>query len=413
MPRFLGTITYIGSDGVQHTLDEYNGNVIDAGNGGLAIKEYPDGASNGGSVANNTTMAMSLGEGTYTESDNQFVVGKYNNNDSNNLFEVGNGASNSDRSNAFEVTEDGIARAYSAPSGPNDLVRAQDLNPIVKATVAISSDNLTLTLSAASPLPSSWYKFVDWGDGNFSEFSNEHTYNTQGTYTCVFYGVTTIGTRAFYDCTSLTSVTIPDSVTSIGNSAFAGCTSLTSVAIGSGVTSIGYEAFYGCISLTSITISNSVTSIGTRAFYYCTSLTSVTIPNGVTSIGDQTFYHCTSLTSVAIGSGVTSIGNEAFYYCTNLKSITIPPVSSSPTTTIGTNVFTVPSGSSLRNGQIYYAGSEEIDENSAWNGKLPGDFTINYNCTPIDLSKYTIIKTTDQSVQGSDGVIVLITEASV
>ena len=306
MPRFLGTITYIDSDGAQHTLDTYDG-----------------------------------------------------------------------------------------------------LGFIVRVTVTIPSNNLTLTLSSASSLSSPWYKFVDWGDGNSSKFSNTHTYNTQGTYTCVFYGVTTIGTRAFYHCTSLTSVAIGSGVRSIGSSAFSGCTSLTSVTILDSVTSIGYEAFYGCTSLTSITISNSVTTIGTRAFYYCTSLTNVTIPDGVTSIGDQAFYHCTSLTSVAIGSGVTSIGNEAFYYCTNLKSITIPPVSSSPTTTIGTNVFTVPSGSSLRNGQIYYAGSEEIDENSAWNGKLPGDFTINYNCTPIDLSKYTIIKTTDQSVQGSDGVIVL------
>ena len=99
-------------------------------------------------------------------------------------------------------------------------------------------------------------------------------------------GGTSIGDSAFDDCTSLTSVTIPDSVTSIGSSAFSGCTSLTSVTIGNGVTSIGGSAFQGCTSLTSITIPDSVTSIGIGAFAGCTSLTSVTIGNSVTSIGD-------------------------------------------------------------------------------------------------------------------------------
>jgi hypothetical protein len=73
-------------------------------------------------------------------------------------------------------------------------------------------------------------------------------------------------------CTSLTSVTIPESVTSIGSSAFAACSSLTSITIGNGVTSIGGSAFSGCTSLTSITIGNGVTSIGEWAFRNCNSL---------------------------------------------------------------------------------------------------------------------------------------------
>ena len=110
--------------------------------------------------------------------------------------------------------------------------------------------------------------------------------------------VVSISDSAFYDCTSLTSVTIPDSVTSIGDWAFAYCSSLTSVTIGDSVTSIGDSAFQCCTNLTSITIGDSVTSIGSSAFYYCSSLTSVTIGDSVTSIGDNAFSRCTSLTTI-------------------------------------------------------------------------------------------------------------------
>jgi hypothetical protein len=133
--------------------------------------------------------------------------------------------------------------------------------------------------------------------------------------------VTSIGTQAFYNKTTLTSVTIPNSVTSIGNSAFWGCTGLTSVTIPNSVTSIGNSAFSGCTGLTSVSIPNSVTSIGTYAFYGCTGLASVTIGSGVTSIGTAAFSSCTGLASVTIGSGVTSIGGHAFSSCTSLTSV--------------------------------------------------------------------------------------------
>ena len=101
---------------------------------------------------------------------------------------------------------------------------------------------------------------------------------------------------AFYSCTSLTSITIPDSVTSIGNWAFYSCDSLTSIVIPESVTSIGRYAFSGCDSLTSVVIPDSVTSIGEYAFSSCDSLTSVVIPDSVTSIGEYAFSSCDSLT---------------------------------------------------------------------------------------------------------------------
>ena len=144
------------------------------------------------------------------------------------------------------------------------------------------------------------------------------------TYNGTTYSVTSIGDKAFENCSSLTSVTIPNSVTSIGNSAFYNCSSLTSVTIPDSVTSIGYWAFGGCSGLTSVTIPNSVTNIGNHAFHDCTGLTSVTIPNSVTSIGYEAFAYCSSLTTVTIGNSVTSIEEGAFSGCSSLTTMTIP-----------------------------------------------------------------------------------------
>ena len=136
--------------------------------------------------------------------------------------------------------------------------------------------------------------------------------------------VTSIGGKAFWGCTGLTSIIIPDSVTSIGGKAFCVCSGLTSITIPDSVTSIGYGAFDGCSGLTSITIPNSVTSIGRETFQDCSGLTSITIPNSVTSIGDRAFCGCSGLTSITIPNSVTSIGYLAFGGCHSLTSITIP-----------------------------------------------------------------------------------------
>ena len=196
---------------------------------------------------------------------------------------------------------------------------------------------------------------------NGNSYSGEITIPKKLIYSGKTYTVTRIGYHAFSYCSSLTSVTIPNSVTSISDGAFEGCQRLTNVTIGNSVTSIGDYAFYNCSRLTAVTIPDSVTSIGDEAFYICSSLTAVTIGNSVTSIGDYAFSGCDSLTDVYISdlkawcnitftnstsnplcyadnlylngelitdlvipNSVSVIKDYAFYNCKSITSITIP-----------------------------------------------------------------------------------------
>lgn len=170
------------------------------------------------------------------------------------------------------------------------------------------------------------------------------------------YHVTSIGARAFFDCSSLTSVTMPDSVTSIGQEAFHNCNGLTNVTIGVGVKSIGHSAFSSCSGLTRVSIPNAVTVIDSFAFSRCSGLTSVTIGKGVANIGSYAFSHCSELTNilvtagnakyssvnglllskdgttliqgvngnVTIPDGVRNIGEFAFRFCSGLTNVMIP-----------------------------------------------------------------------------------------
>ncbi|MBR3530106.1 MAG: leucine-rich repeat protein [Bacteroidaceae bacterium] len=185
--------------------------------------------------------------------------------------------------------------------------------------------------------------------------------------------VTHIGTYAFEGCSGLTSIVIPNSVTYIGGGAFSFCSGLTSIVVESGnsyydsrnnsnaiietasndlrrgckntmipssVTRIGSEAFCGCSGLTSVDIPSSVTCIGVSAFHNCSSLTSIVIPSSVTSIETGAFTGCSSLISINLPSSITSIQYQSFYNCSGLTSIVIP----SSVTSIGEGAFSGCSG---------------------------------------------------------------------
>ena len=125
-------------------------------------------------------------------------------------------------------------------------------------------------------------------------------------------GVKVIGNSAFWLCSSLTNINIPNSVTNIGYEAFCLCRSLTNINIPNGVTNIGYNAFSDCRSLTNINIPNSVTNIGDAAFSGCSSLTNINIPNSVKYIGDIAFSGCNSLTKIKIPSSVVDMNGYTF-----------------------------------------------------------------------------------------------------
>ena len=177
--------------------------------------------------------------------------------------------------------------------------------------------------------------------------------------------VTSIGKGTFWNCTFLSSIVIPNSVTSIEKQAFDGCTSLSSIVIPDSVTDIGESAFSSCTSLSGVVIPNSVKSIGESAFSSCTSLSGIVIPNSVKSIGYRMFSSCTSLSSIVIPNSVTSIGDSAFWDCTSLFSIIIPD----SVTSIGSCAFS--NCSSLSN-IVIPASVTNMDGNPFlyWNGIL-------------------------------------------
>lgn len=134
-------------------------------------------------------------------------------------------------------------------------------------------------------------------------------------------GLLKIGIRAFYNCSSLKSITLPSTLVEIGADAFCGCYNLREVTLNDGLQKIGYDTFRHCVSLESITLPSTVTEIDECAFSGCLNLREVTLNEGLQKIGNWAFMNCESLESITIPPTVTEIGRCAFHGCRNLRVV--------------------------------------------------------------------------------------------
>ena len=247
--------------------------------------------------------------------------------------------------------------------------------------------------------------------------------------------VTSIGERAFINCTGLTSITIPESVTSIGDYVFYECTGLTSINLSPNITKIGDFAFKGCnindikVVVTDLSsfcknkvmeqienklqkpatlidkegkeikdynIPDGVTTIGSFAFSGCTGLTSVTIPPSVTSIGFFAFSGCTGLTSVTIPSSVTSIGYSAFSGCTGLTTLALDCENIGNLFAYSTKIQTLTLGEHVKSiGPDAFSGCTGLTSVTIPTNLISIDKTAFQNCTNIKLN----------AIRGTDGLL--------
>lgn len=206
-------------------------------------------------------------------------------------------------------------------------------------TLTISGAGMTYDYSSDSPAPWSEYK-------------------ADIEAVVVEAGISKIGSYAFYGCTALKAVTLPDSVLAVGNYAFASCkaletivlpknleklsirmfencTALKTVLIGEGTTGIETGAFIGCTGMEAIELPETITSIGTNVFSGCTALKTVTLEAKITAIPGSAFYGCSALEEITIPEGITEIGARAFYNCGALETVSLPET----LTTIGDSAF--------------------------------------------------------------------------
>ena len=270
-------------------------------------------------------------------------------------------------------SDDSILNAYKTATGWSiyaDLIAEEPVEALINNKILYTSTDGKIV----SPYT---YATDAFGDANIVSNTYE---NGQGVITFDA-ELTTIGERAFVECSTLKSVTIPDSVTSLGQYAFKYCTSLMSITLPNSISSIGMETFYNCTALKSITIPDSVTHIGYYAFQYCRALQNVVMGNSVKTIANYAFDWCEALTSVTIPDSVTSIGMGAFRNCTSLKDVycfaVTPP-------TLG-NEYVFYNNASGRKIYVQIVAYDTYKAASIWSG-----YSIIADYTPTECTSLTI-----------------------
>lgn len=187
----------------------------------------------------------------------------------------------------------------------------------------ITYDSARKTALTSIDIPSTFtydgtkYKITSIGEKAFQNCSSLSEVNIPNT-------VTKIGKYAFDGCISLESIDIPNSVTEIANRAFRGCKFLISITVPKNLEKIGEEVFRGCTALSEFKMPNTVTEVGNSVFIYCYALKTINLSNSITKLGTNIFEECNSIESINIPEGITEIGNRAFYKCANLKTVTLP-----------------------------------------------------------------------------------------
>lgn len=167
-----------------------------------------------------------------------------------------------------------------------------------------------------------FYGCINLGEGTVARADNPDIYMVGDVL--LSEGIEHIGNRAFYDCRSLVSITIPDSVTSLGIRAFYKCAKLTEVTLGNGLSQVSDYAFYNCEKLETVNFGSNIRAVGNYAFRGCSALKAVTLPAGVESIGKFAFYLCAGMEKLELPATLVSIGDYALRGCSSIQSVVVP-----------------------------------------------------------------------------------------